>query len=367
MSTPGKEIAEVSTKNALAMRDTLREQTEIAGLLRDYIHVNMREGIDFGVIPGTKNPTLLQPGAERLAGLFRCIPTYKLTHRVEDYQEGIFQYDWSCELVSQDTGQVVATGIGSATSFESKWRYRNEARKCPACGKEAIIKGKAEYGGGWVCFKKKDGCGAKFADDDQAVVGQKVGRVENENPADLINTIQKIGKKRSGVDASAALARRYGYTFDVDMEDVKANDAARGGESNGHEHAQPRSRRPSPPTPSSASSPAWPPATPSGTTSSGASGSATTRAPGPRPRTPNWPTSPRSLACASSSCCWLSSSGEFRRKPRMNRRNDWRFLSMGRRLRRLPRRSNRSTAPGKRRKTRVGCPPFSAVRSPQLC
>jgi len=34
---------------------------------------------------------------------------------------------------------------------------------CPRCGVVgSIIKGKAEYGGGYLCFKKKGGCGAKF-------------------------------------------------------------------------------------------------------------------------------------------------------------------------------------------------------------
>jgi len=38
--------------------------------------------------------------------------------------------------------------------------------KCPACGAQAVIKGKAEYGGGWLCWKKRGGCGEKFADTD---------------------------------------------------------------------------------------------------------------------------------------------------------------------------------------------------------
>lgn len=36
--------------------------------------------------------------------------------------------------------------------------------KCPECGHTgAIIKGQEQYGGGYVCFKKKQGCGAKWA------------------------------------------------------------------------------------------------------------------------------------------------------------------------------------------------------------
>lgn len=39
---------------------------------------------------------------------------------------------------------------------------------CPKCGKvKAVIKGKPEFGGGWLCFKKKGGCGATWADGEQ--------------------------------------------------------------------------------------------------------------------------------------------------------------------------------------------------------
>lgn len=42
---------------------------------------------------------------------------------------------------------------------------RGKANKaCPACGVEgSIIKGKEEFGGGWVCWKKQGGCGRNFA------------------------------------------------------------------------------------------------------------------------------------------------------------------------------------------------------------
>jgi hypothetical protein len=42
---------------------------------------------------------------------------------------------------------------------------------CPKCGKDAIIQGKPEYGGGWLCYKQKGGCGAKFTVD-PAIVNQ---------------------------------------------------------------------------------------------------------------------------------------------------------------------------------------------------
>lgn len=36
---------------------------------------------------------------------------------------------------------------------------------CPQCGKKvSVIKGKEEYGGGWLCWKKKEGCGHAWQD-----------------------------------------------------------------------------------------------------------------------------------------------------------------------------------------------------------
>lgn len=46
-------------------------------------------------------------------------------------------------------------------------------KECPECEVKAIIKGKAEYGGGHVCWKQKGGCGAKFNDDMSPKAGNK--------------------------------------------------------------------------------------------------------------------------------------------------------------------------------------------------
>jgi L-aminopeptidase/D-esterase-like protein len=113
----------------------------------------------------------------------------------------------------------VATAIGSANSHESKWRWRNADRACPACGKATIIKGKVEFGGGWVCFAKKGGCGAKFRDDDEAITGQVTGRVENPDIADQLNTIDKIAQKRALASAIKGAAN-VSELFTVDVEDL---------------------------------------------------------------------------------------------------------------------------------------------------
>jgi len=44
---------------------------------------------------------------------------------------------------------------------------------CPECGADAIIKGREEYGGGWLCFQKKGGCGAKWDNDPRIIEPHK--------------------------------------------------------------------------------------------------------------------------------------------------------------------------------------------------
>jgi predicted RNA-binding Zn-ribbon protein involved in translation (DUF1610 family) len=81
-------------------------------------------------------------------------------------------------------GQVIAEGDGSCNSRETKYRYRTSERVCPACGQATIIKGRDDYGGGWLCYAKKGGCGAKYKDGDKTIEEQKTGRIPNPDIAD---------------------------------------------------------------------------------------------------------------------------------------------------------------------------------------
>ena len=199
---------------------TLVEEGQQRQLLMRYVQAHMLEGTDFGVIPGTKNRTLLKPGAEKLTDLFRCTPVFEIIERVEDWDRPLIHYVFRCRIVSRETAQVVAEGFGSCNTREAKYRWRTAERKCPKCGKAAIIRGKEEFGGGFLCFKKKDGCGAKFDGNDAAITGQVVGRAENPDVADHANTVLKMAKKRAHVDAAIALAR-CSDMFTQDAEDIE--------------------------------------------------------------------------------------------------------------------------------------------------
>src|SRR5262245_10844829 len=188
-----------------------------------FVKTLMNEGHDFGKIQGTDKPTLLKPGAEKLTTFFGLSKRFHLAEKVEDWTgaghvgEPFFYYSYRCALYNGDL--LIAESDGSCNSFESKYRWRKAERMCPACGVAAIIKGKEEYGGGWICFKKKDGCGAKFSDGNPEIESQQVGRVPNPDVCDLVNTIQKMAQKRAFI-AATLLAVNASEFFTQDVEDL---------------------------------------------------------------------------------------------------------------------------------------------------
>lgn len=181
----------------------------------------MEEGTHYGVIPGTKKPTLLKPGAEVLCSIYSLradfIPTLEPGDGVA---APTLRVTMRCELHLGDIqGPVVAVGYGSANSWERKHRYRRGERACPKCGVVGqVIKGKEEYGGGWFCWKSKGGCGAKWPDGAPEIEGQQVGDVENPDPFDLENTLVKMAKKRAHIDA-ALTGTASSDLFSQDLED----------------------------------------------------------------------------------------------------------------------------------------------------
>lgn len=215
------------SQRGMLTRELLKAEAEQRQFLGDYVKQQMVEGTDYGKIPGTDKPTLLKPGAQKLIAIFRCEPRFDLVRDMcrEDFETGFFKYTFKCAIVGPN-GATIAEGYGSANSREARYRWRNANRKCPSCGKEAVIKGKAEFGGGWLCFKKKDGCGAKFKDGDPTIESQPQGRVENEDIADLDNTILKMAKKRAEVDGAITLAR-CSDMFTQDVEDFQHGQESR--------------------------------------------------------------------------------------------------------------------------------------------
>lgn len=194
---------------------------------KDLIDSIMKPGVDYGIIPGTSKNTLLKAGAEKATSFFGLSARFHDAEVVEDFTgkdhdgEPFFFYRRTCELWRGD--YLVASVDGSCNSFEKKYRYRSSDRVCPTCGKATIIKGRQDYGGGWLCYAKKGGCGAKFADNDTAITGQEIGQVKNPDIADVANTILKMADKRALV-AATLIATGMSEYFTQDVEDFITGD-----------------------------------------------------------------------------------------------------------------------------------------------
>jgi hypothetical protein len=208
---------------------SIESAVERYNAVTEFVSRVLRNDVDYGVIPGTEKRTLLKPGAEKLTTFFGLSTRFELLERIEDWTgdghggEPFFYYLYRCRLFRGDV--LIAEGDASCNSREAKYRWREAQRACPACGQSAIIKGKEDFGGGWLCWKKKGGCGAKFPDGDQTIESQQTGRVFNPDIADQVNTIQKMAQKRSLVGA-VLLAVNASEFFTQDVEDMYFNATA---------------------------------------------------------------------------------------------------------------------------------------------
>lgn len=209
------------SSGALVRRDdemTVQDLVAQVSKIQEVMHAVMKRDEHYGTIPGTgTKPTLLKAGAEKLCLLFRLDPEYEVT---EQRDGAHLTVNSKCTLYHVSTGQRRGSGMGLCSTRESKYAWRKSERTCPKCGATAIIKGKQEYGGGWICFNKKGGCGAKFKDNEEAITGQPTGRVPNDDLADTYNTVLKMANKRSLV-AAVLNVTAASDIFTQDLEDLR--------------------------------------------------------------------------------------------------------------------------------------------------
>lgn len=157
----------------------------------------MVEGQDYGVIPGTDKPALLKPGAEKLAELYGYAPIVRAIDETTG-DGGFYEAKVTMALVSRKTASTVAEGIGSANTFEGRyrWRWVYDDKLPPGVDTSALVKrsGNKRSGGTWTQY-----------------------RIENDDMYSLWNTVLKMAKKRALVDVVLSATRSSGL-FTQDQE-----------------------------------------------------------------------------------------------------------------------------------------------------
>lgn len=194
---------------------TAADLKERLAVIEEAMNTTMKEGTDYGKVPGTDKNALFKSGSEKLSVLFRLDvqPRSTKTWGPGDH----LTVETSATVYDITTGARIGFGEGLCTTREKKYGKRQASRTCPACGEAAIIKGKEEFGGGWICFYKKGGCGAKYDDDDALILDQSVGEIENPYLPDTYNTVVKMAEKRARVNAVLAVTGASAlFTQDLD-------------------------------------------------------------------------------------------------------------------------------------------------------
>lgn len=109
---------------ALSVIDCI--DTNIVARTMDKIHTfqqviqqAVKPGHDIGIIPGTDKPSLLKPGAEKIVMMMGLSSRFDILDKVEDYDKGFFSYNIRCVL--SRNGFDICEGVGNCNSRESKY------------------------------------------------------------------------------------------------------------------------------------------------------------------------------------------------------------------------------------------------------
>ena len=157
----------------------------------------MKPGTHYGKIPGAgEKPTLLKPGAETLAVTFRIA----IDPVIEDLSSADeARYRVVCRGIHQDTGMLLGSGVGEASSNEEKYRWRRAV-----CEEEFDETPEDRRRVKWA--KGKGGS------------TYQVKQVRT-NHADVANTVLKMAKKRAQVDMTLSVTGASDL-FTQDIEDL---------------------------------------------------------------------------------------------------------------------------------------------------
>lgn len=199
----GNEI--VKHETATMTTDDLRRNINlIQGVLRDV----MQNDVHYGVVPGCGNkPALLKPGAEKILATFRIGVNYE----VEDLGN---ENERRCRVTAKGfyipTGNPIGCGIGECSSNEKKFAWREAI-----CQEEFDS---ADANKKQILFRR----------------GYKSGQFEKVMqiktvPADIANTVLKMGKKRAMIDLClSAVACSDIFTQDIIEEgaEIDADNAS---------------------------------------------------------------------------------------------------------------------------------------------
>lgn len=232
---PGTAVAQRDASRGL---EILRPIAHLAAVIeaqnatRALVHEALKEGRDFGVIPGTDKPTLLKPGAERVALAFGCYygePEIIEKEVDHDREVRYTKTKWIKADKPENWRELKAKGLGRNRQFDGEWVWQEKQEE------PGISYGLYRYVVRVPVINRATG----------EVIGYGIGSCSTmeskyiDRPRDCENTVIKMSHKR-GIVSAALVTYGLSDEFTQDVEDLPMSNA--GGASDDQSDA-PASRR----------------------------------------------------------------------------------------------------------------------------
>lgn len=179
-----------------AMSKEVAEVRNNINLIQEAMRATMHKDVHYGVIPGTKKPSLYKPGAEVIIALFK-LSTDPIINDLS--KEGEIRYQVKVNITTRD-GVFVGSGVGECSSGEEKYMWRAS-----------------------ICQEEFD----SFAENQRRIKFKKIYQSSDVEQikqvrlfaSDIANTILKMAKKRALIDA-VLTATGASDIFSQDIEDL---------------------------------------------------------------------------------------------------------------------------------------------------
>ena len=237
------EIVVYEAKPVISPEEMVARRQSMVDLIAQKV---LKEGTDYGLIPGTTKKTLFKPGAEKLTTFFGLSVRFQVIDSTLDWREGLFYFHYRCQLYKGD--YFVAEGDGSCNSFEAKYRWRwipgdqvprddfhKLQQRDGTISEFAFAVENAETSGKYGKPKEywqrfKDGIEEGSAKSvkrtarsgkeyDAWEIGETMYRVQNPDLADVVNTVMKMAEKRALI-AAVLVGVNASEFFTQDMEEA---------------------------------------------------------------------------------------------------------------------------------------------------
>ena len=192
------EVAPVAEPSSMQIMSTAA-MTDRINAIQTVTRSKMIVDVHYGVIPGTKKPTLYKAGSEMLLTMFQVGPTVDV---LDLSTADKIKYRVTVTGIHTPSGRPIGQGIGECSSGEEKYKWRNAI-----CDEEFDATPDSQRRVKWSKVWERGN--PTFAQSKQV----------RTVPDDLGNTVLKMAKKRAQIDMTLT-ALGVSDLFNQDIEDL---------------------------------------------------------------------------------------------------------------------------------------------------